>query len=260
MTINHKVIVAFIITLFLTMSSYSQEAEKLYHEEYSKFGFVLQPSKITGYNYDSSYPNVSINDTYSWQFGVYFNFAQSGNFNFKTGIIAKEFRPLFDLNISDEDLGAKDLHLTGFDFVSGFSITLPIKTEYFLKVNDKFNIVANVGLSLNILLLGDAKTTGVSYTNEQGFENNFFSATLEQKQIGVSRELSIGANYKTNFALLQLEVFYSGNMLEHSITGAYKIDNLVNTPDKTGFFDVKGDFYGLSLSVFPKKGWLKKKI
>jgi len=250
------------ISIFFAVSSYSQEAEKLYHEQYSKFGFVLQPSKITGYGYgyDNSYPNVSINDTYSWQFGVCFNFAQSGSFNFKTGIIAKEFAPLFDLNISDEDIGIVGVKPTGFDFVSGFSIAVPIKTEYLLKINDKLNIVAGAGLNFNVYLLGDReKNIGVTFVNEQGISKNVYSSVIKQEQIGISTDVSIGANYKTNFALFQLEAFYNKNMTNSPIAGHYKIQNLVNTPDKEGSFTVKGDFYGLSLSVLPKKGWLKKK-
>jgi len=244
------------------MGTYSQEAEKLYHKEYSKLGFVLQPSKITGYDYGygNSYPSVSINDTYSWQFGVYFNFAQSGSFNFKTGIITKEFRPLFDLNISDEDLGTNNVNLTDFDFVNGFSIVVPIKTEYIFRVNDRLNIVVGAGFNFNVLLLGDReKNIGASFINEQGLDKNVLNGTLEQEQIGVSSEISLGINYKTNFALVQLEAFYSRNMTNSPVEGRYKIQNLVNTPDKEGSFTVKGDFYGLSLSVFPKKGWLKKK-
>jgi len=221
---------------------YIQEAEKLYHEQYSKLGFVPQPSKITGYNYDTSYPNVSINDSYSWQqLRVYFSFVQSGRFNFKTGVIAKEFRPSFDLNISVEDLDFQDTDFfKNFDFINGVSVALPLITECFLPLNDKLNIVSGIAFSLNLLFLGDREVEipGISYPTERGQWNNVFVAKLEQERIGVSGEASVGVNYKTNFALFQLDAFYNKNMLTHNVSASYRIQNLVNTPDKTGFFDV----------------------
>lgn len=45
----------------------------------------------------STCPSMEFTNDFLYQFGVYYNFAQAGNFNFKTGIIAKEFNPKFDL-------------------------------------------------------------------------------------------------------------------------------------------------------------------
>ena len=89
------------IIIFISLISYangfSQEAENIFHKEYSKLSFVFQPSilkKSDAWNRDgSTYPNMKFTNDFSYQFGVYYNFAQSGNFNFKTGIIAKEFIP-----------------------------------------------------------------------------------------------------------------------------------------------------------------------
>jgi hypothetical protein len=111
MTINNNLrhVASILLATFLFVNSYSQEAEKLYHDDYSKLSFVFQPSilkKSDAWNRDgSTYPSMDFTNDFSYQFGVYYNFAQSGNFNFKTGIIAKEFIPKFDLNISDNDIG-----------------------------------------------------------------------------------------------------------------------------------------------------------
>ena len=97
------------ISLISFANGFSQEAENIFHKEYSKLSFVFQPSilkKSDAWNRDgSTYPKMKFTNDFSYQFGVYYNFAQSGNFNFKTGIIAKEFIPKFDLNISDDDIG-----------------------------------------------------------------------------------------------------------------------------------------------------------
>lgn len=239
-------------------------AEKLYHEKYSKLSFVIQPSKITSFsayntNGATDYPSIKFNDSRSIQFGVYYNFAQSGNFNFKTGLIAKEFNPLFDLNVSDEDIGyGTGYDLTGFDFLNSFIFSIPVKAEYFLKVNENFNIVAGAGLSLDIFTGGGETVTGVSVHSETEGKD-IFRAETHQEQRTVSAEISLGANYQTKFALFQLEVLYNKNILDVAATGSYHIYNLEVSDDRQGVFVIDGNFYGLSLSISPKKGWLKKK-
>ncbi|MBP6757441.1 MAG: hypothetical protein KA210_14965, partial [Bacteroidia bacterium] len=93
--INLNIVASLWLATIFSIYSYAQEAENIYHKQYSKLSFVLQPSILKpseAHNYDgSAYPSVEFTKDFSYQFGVYYNFAQSGNFNFKTGIIAKEF-------------------------------------------------------------------------------------------------------------------------------------------------------------------------
>ena len=97
---NTKTITSTLIFLLFFLNSYSQEAEKIFHDDYSKLSFVFQPSilkKSDSFNRDGSiYPSMNFTNDFSYQFGIYYNFAQYGNFNFKTGIIAKEFIPKFE--------------------------------------------------------------------------------------------------------------------------------------------------------------------
>ena len=65
--------------------------------------------------------------------------------------------------------------------------------------------------------------------------------------------------YKTKFALFQLEAFYNRNLIQYPATGRYFIYDLENSSDVEGDFTIDGNFYGLSLNISPKKGWLKKK-
>ena len=74
------------ISLISFANGFSQEAENIFHKEYSKLSFVFQPSilkKSDAWNRDgSTYPKMKFTNDFSYQFGVYYNFAQSGNFNF----------------------------------------------------------------------------------------------------------------------------------------------------------------------------------
>ena len=252
-----------LLATFLFVNSYSQEAEKIYQDDYSKLSFVFQPSRITGFysaNMDgSSYPSIQFNDSGSLQFGIYYNFAQKGNFNFKTGIIAKEFNPLFTLNVDDEDIGyGSSYSLTGINPAKAFIFSIPIKSEYFYKLDNKINIVLGAGLNLNLFTGGGE--TGSYVAVENDYEGRkIFNATTNQEQITFSGELSLGFNYKAKFALIQLEAFYSRNLLQHTATGRYYIYDLEKSADVEGDFIIDGNFYGLSLNVSPKKGWLKRK-
>lgn len=264
--INSKRIAIVLTAILLHTFCYSQEAENIYKKQYSKLSFVFQPSilkKSEASNNDGSYyPSMEFENDFSFQFGVYYNFAQSGNFNFKTGIIAKEFIPKFELNISDEDLGnGFSNHLSGFDPYSQFVLSIPMKVDYFLRINPKTNIVFSTGLNFNYITgLNEETITGVSIGYADGGSKDIFSAySAGSNNLNLSYELSLGLNYKTNFALFDLSFYVNNTITTDYVYGSYDIYNLTMSPDKSGTFVLKSNFYGLSLSVTPKKGWLKKK-
>ena len=256
---------AFILGLMICpILANAQEAENLFHKEYSKLSFVLQPSilvKSNAHNYDgSTYPSVKFTNDFSYQFGVYYNFAQSGSFNFKTGVIAKEFIPKFDLNISDDDIGiGEESILTQFDPYNQFIISVPLKTECFLKVSKKLNVSLGAGLNFNFITGTNTPTvTTVSVSNSRGFSKEIFYSTSDsQNNFNVSYDLSIGANYKAGFALLDLSFFVNNSLGTNYLEGKYEIYNLTQSSDKSGSYVIKSNFYGISLTISPKKGWLK---
>jgi hypothetical protein len=258
--INSQKVASMLLATFISFFGFSQEAEKLYHKEYSKLSFVFQPSvlkKSDAWNSDgNNNPSMVFTNDFSYQFGVYYNFAQSGSFNFKTGIIAKEFIPKFDLNINNSELGNGDYLLTQFDPYNQFIISIPIKTEYYFKLTKKLNLSVGTGLNLNLI-------TG---TNEElitkiavGQKDIFIAKSDSQNSINFSSEISMGLNYKTKFTLFDLSFFINNSLGPDYVTGQYKIYNLNQSADKIGDFIIRNNFYGLSLAVSPKKGWLKKK-
>lgn len=192
---NTKIVTPTLFFLLFFLNSYSQEAEKIFHDDYSKLSFVFQPSilkKSDSFNRDgSTYPSMKFVNDFSYQFGVYYNFAQYGNFNFKTGIIAKEFIPKFDLNISDSDIGNSEENLlTQFDPYNQFIISIPIKTDYFLKLTNNFNVTLGFGLNLNLITgTNEELITRVSIGDSSGnFKDVFFSKSDGQNSINFSSE------------------------------------------------------------------------
>ena len=251
--------------VFLANLGYAQEAENLFHKQYSKLSFVFQPSilkKSDAWNRDgSTYPSMQFTNDFSYQFGFYYNFAQSGNFNFKTGVIAKEFIPKFDLNIDNAELGNVDYLLTQFDPYNQFIISIPIKTDYYLKLNQKFNLTFGAGLNLNLITgTNEEVITLINIDNQQGQEVLIYDAYSNGHQaINFSYELAMGIQYKSKWALIDLSFFINNSLFPDYVEGEYHINNLQNSPSKTGDFIIRNNFYGLSLNVSPKKGWLRKK-
>lgn len=262
---NLKKVASLLLATFVSFLSFSQEAENIFHKEYSKLSFVFQPSilkKSDAWNRDgSTYPSMKFTNDFSYQFGVYYNFAQSGNFNFKTGVIAKEFIPKFDLNISDTDIGnGQENLLTQYDPYNQFIISIPLKTEYYFRINKKVNLTLGAGLCLNLITgMNETLVTSVSVGDTDGnFTDVFFAKSDGQNSINFSSEFSIGTQYKTKFALFDLSLFINNSIAPDYVSGQYQISNLENSSDKIGDYIIRNNFYGLSLNIAPKKGWLKK--
>lgn len=252
---------------FLSSFIFAQEAEKLYREQYSKLAIVLQPSWLTpdnlyGNDNRKSYPSVDFKNAFSYQFGVSWNFAQSGNFNFKTGVIAKEFSPVFDLNVNNSDVGTglKNYGLTEFNPYNQFAISLPFRTEYFLKLNDKINIVGGLGISYNAITGADTNIgVTISVTEGNNVVDIFRAQTNDYGKNIISTEAAIGVTFKSKYALFQLDYLVSNALIGDQLRGKYVFSNLNNTPTTQGEFSASLNYQSFSLTISPKKGWLKKK-
>jgi hypothetical protein len=256
----------FILSVFFQNVIYSQEAEKLYHDEFSKLTLVLQPSILNKFivSDESSTPSLGFDDTFSKQFGFYYNFAQSKNVNFKTGVIAKEFSPRFHLNVSNEDLASaypkSNEGLSDFSLSEQFVLSIPFKTEYFYKINDKLNLVAGLGINLDLRTGSHSENQlSISVLDKNGANSTrILRIQNTEPKITGSSDVSVGLNYKTKFALFQLEGFYNTQILSYAASGVYYFSNLDVSANKTGVYTVTGNYYGLSLQISPKKGWLKR--
>jgi len=250
------------IGIFSSQNLQAQEAEELFHEKYSKLSLILQPSILKGYNYTRTDPGITFNNTNSFQFGFAYNFAQSKNFNFRAGVVAKVFRPTFDINMTDEQIGAgpgNASYLTDFEMSNQFVISETFKTEYFYPITKKINLVAGIGVSLDLRTGGDDEILSVDVTNTAtGESNTVFASTATEEQITASVDFSIGANYKTNFGLFQLEIFSNNQLLSSPKEGNFKL-HPANGESVQGSYTIHGNYTGLSLTFSPKKSWLKKK-
>ena len=107
--------------------------------------------------------------------------------------------------------------------------------------------------------MNETLVTSVSVGDTDGnFTDVFFAKSDGQNSINFSSEFSIGTQYKTKFALFDLSLFINNSIAPDYVSGQYQISNLENSSDKIGDYIIRNNFYGLSLNIAPKKGWLKK--
>lgn len=260
----------FLLFIFcFTAKSHGQTAEKLFGEESTKFSFVLQPSLLRGYELGigpervtDKTPGISFNNSFSPQFGFFYNFYQKNNFNFKAGIIAKSFIPTFNLHIPNDILNAGYDYSSGldhFEMANQFVISETFKTEYFYNITDKLNLVMGLGISLDIRTSGgnDRLTVAVYDYNQETYQT-IFSVESDEQQVTGSIDFSLGLNYKTNLGLFQLEFFSNSQLLSYPKQGIYQF-HLNQKEPQTGVYTIKGDYIGLAVIFTPAHGWLKKK-
>ncbi|MDO4728658.1 MAG: hypothetical protein Q4B43_06600 [Bacteroidota bacterium] len=255
-------VILFLSSLFVV----GQEAEVLYKEKYSKLDFVYQRAEIgkmhlVSGNYDgSTYPSMSFNNDRYGQFGVQYNFAQVGKFNFKTGIIFKKYAPTFNLHVNSEDVGVEHWESPSkYPIVEEFIIDIPLKAEFYLPIFDKLNVMLGLGANLGVFT-GDykenARLLSVSVNDGAGNSKEIFELyPYHVPTFNVAIEASIGVQYKANFGLITLSMFRNNSLMDY-MQGHYVFKNLNNVTDKEGTFYVTSNHYGLSLSVSPKKGWV----
>ena len=261
---NFKV-ASIVLATFFTSISWSQEAEKLFKEQYSKLTFVLQPSYLVAgdaRNLDGSvYPSMKMTKDFSHQFGFYYNAFQFKNFNIKTGLIAKEYIPKYDLNVTDQDinLGIEGL-LTDIETFNQFILSVPVNFDFFIPITTKWNAVVGGGCSFNFFTgYFDEELYKVIISNETESKDIYSAKINVNQKLTFSTQISAGFNYKAKFALIQLEAVWNKNSFSIPQDGKYTIYNLAFSPDKKGTIALRDNFYGLSLQVTPKKGWLKRK-
>lgn len=259
---KHLVVLAFFVVSFFIQTVHAQEAEKLYRQKYSRLSFVFQPSMLhpsKAVNTDgSSYPSMDFKRDFSYQFGVNYHVFQYMNWDFNTGLLLKEFTPKFDLNIKDADIGSGMTQhwLTDFDSYRTVILSVPLHANYIEALNPEFNLVFGAGFDVNYIF-GDNSDLRTSVTVDN--IPVFFGQTTKQHAINLSYDLSVGAQYKTTFALYELSLFLNNSFFRPYVSGIYSFENLNSTPYKSGEYTIKNNFYGISLVMTPKKGWLEKR-
>jgi hypothetical protein len=242
-----------VLLYLMTGLCFGQEAENIYRS-YSKFGFFIQPAFVSGFNLRDSGPTLKFNDTFSYQGGVVYNFAQSGNFNFKAGLTVKTFKTNFDVLYTSPTTNynyGKDW--SGVDLANDIVVSEVVKAEYFVNVSPAVNLVFGFGAGLD-LRSGSAeeKVTLTEYDPVSGAGDTFLIIDSGSYQITASADVSVGANYKTGFGLFQLDFFVNTQLLNYPRYGDYMFydnDNLVTQ----GTYIVKGNYCGFTLTFSPKK-------
>jgi len=271
-TLNNPLflVLSLLTSLFFFNNSAAQEAEKLYHEKFAKMSFTFQRASLTGFDVytqtPDATPTMAFSNSRSLQIGFWYNFAQYRNFNFKAGIIAKQFTPLFDLQINETQLnsgGDNSEDLSAFPLSEQFVLSQSFRTEYFVSIIPELNLVLGAGLNLDLRTGRNYQINRVRVDiYDSNLEQDRTIFVLEQltQQITGSLDLSIGVNFESKYGLFQVEMFRNSQLLAYPTTGDFAYNNLNVNDNTRGGFQVRGNYTGFSFTYAPRKGWANKKV
>lgn len=250
--------VASIVCIFCIYNIFSQEAEQQF-TEYSKWSFIVQPSIIYGSEVNkSASPTLKFNSNFSYQAGVGYNFYQTKNFNFRTGLMIKSFYQTFDIvNITNEQLNAGfnyENELTDFEIANQIIVSQNIRVEYIKRIAKKINFVAGVGLNVDLRTspsVNDGLTISVfDFTTET--YKDILRINSNETQLSASVDLSIGFNFKTKIGLFQIAYSNNSQLLNYPKSGVYEFKNLALNSNRMGTYTIFGHYHSLSISYSPK--------
>lgn len=201
----------FVLAVFSCSVVFGQEnsktnvAESIF-DEYLKFGVTSGMSVM----YVTNEPNP-LNYRYlnfrTWNIGAFYNFYQSGNFNFKVGAIYRQYK------IVSEDYMTEEV--TGYFDVGGISKfgphsqwRFPIIMEYFVPINE--NLSYSLGLGPEFLLYRRDISSGSSlyYGGEVDAVGLTSWAWNQGGFLQVGINASVGLNIETGPLLLQPAVTF----------------------------------------------------
>src|SRR5436190_23971767 len=118
---------------FFSILGYSQNAEILFKEKYSKIGLELSLNKM----YTKNTPNSASFEwtpSTSFSFGLTYNFYQKKNYNFKVSALYSMFDKNSQFIVTDNN-GNKMIY-TGSDGPYNLFM-FPLEAEYYFKIADK---------------------------------------------------------------------------------------------------------------------------
>jgi hypothetical protein len=241
-----------LLALLATSTFYSQNAEVLFKEKYSKVGLELGINKM----YTSNTPNPALFEwlpSKTFTLGVSYNFYQKENFNFKLSFLYSSFSQNTQF-VTSTTAGYQLINSSSTGPYSLFM--LPFETEYIFKISDKYyySLISGVELTYN----PNGSDGGFS---EEGSGSGGNFTSIETVEYARNFPLYIGFNLGASFTiatkpmLLKLNVKYHYQFEEYIYEGISTITvNGVSTQAKQS---ITGNYFGFGVSILPNKNWFK---
>jgi hypothetical protein len=226
-------------------------AKELFQKNH-KFGIDIGYNKLyTSNEYNSldfNYPNQN-----AFQLGIEYNFYQYKNFNFKVGLIWRNYALVETklLKAVDFDPFLKDTKIN-ISVSPNHMYKLPLSAEYYLPITN--NTSFSISLGPEIIIYPEDPTLGSGlYTNENNIEIGYKEEGFSNKSpfyFGLNTGVSF--NIQTKYFLFKPYVNYHYQPKD-LYTNVVTTQNLLQSPNTVSKHIIKGDYLGFGLVITPSK-------
>ncbi len=250
-----KTAMSILLIVVCMNDGFGQDNELDFFDNYIRTGAFVQYTH--NFNYDLYLEDPSVNIELlpykTATYGFLINIYQTHHFNFKTGLI---FKPLMVRNkilftSSQTGLEFDLLLLYGAD--AGKKLFgVPVLAEYLTPLSNK--IIWSISSGVTVNWLGNYKMGVTNIRNDAkiDLEINY------KNKITLDGQLATGFYFLFKPFMFHLEFRYSKSFTP-IVKGKIFIENFQTIPHNSlGRFNQSGDYYGVSLSIFLKKGKKKK--
>lgn len=192
----------------------------------------------------------------SAQLGIKYNFFNNKSFSVNTGLkftLQPQMNSNFEL--SQEDVYAS---FGGFkEYIKEYSsvyISVPLNIEYRKSITNKLIFNSSLGLEISYITNSRDDISIQLSSSELDETREVFAAYYETQDKQLQGALSISGGFYIQFSGLmsQLNLIYSKsftNLLE----GEYQFGNLLVSDPTRGDYNLSGDYFGLSTTIYLKK-------
>ncbi len=249
-----KLIILFIfLQSFVSLAQFSTDDATRLFENQSELGIGFG---ILGHNWSETAVRTAtaLADDYSTSmFALDFNFAQTGKFNFRTGLqFDRQNVATYLYVLRSEFDGERDLRFR--EKSANTRLSIPLNVEFVNQVSNKLYYAVNAGISVSYLDIGQNKDVAINLPNG-GFVDVQRSEDLLVNlgyQFGASIYLRTNNGGLFRFSI-QILSYAESDRTRYNFTGTNNLDFIQLTTNYSG----RSTLFSLHWS--PPKSWFKKK-
>lgn len=241
-----KIILLF--TFLVTITFYSQNAEVLFKENYSKMGLELGNNQL----FTKNTPNPALYEwlpSNSFTFGLTYNFYQKENFNFKASLLYASFNQNTQFVVAGNE-GTQSVNNSSTGPYS--LLMLPLDMEYYFKISDKSYFSLNTGVELTFNPYGSDE----GFSGEGSGSNGNYTS-IETYEYSKAFPLFFGFNLGASYNLATKSMLLKFNAKYHNQFQGYIYEGIstitVNGVSSQAKQNLTGDYFGFGVTIIPHK-------
>ena len=243
---------------FLTNAQNEELRDFDYFAQYSNWGFsAAKVSYLKPVISRNNVADISVVNSKGAQISVKYLYHKESEWSFNTGMIFTLLQPSkVSFSLKNQDVFQEEQRFFESKLKGQFYVQIPISAEIKKRLWENVYFNFNAGATLFFI---DVPTKSVSYTT--------FDASLNENKEVFSLDYNNGntahltALFSTGVYIMFRDFMIQTNIIfdktfEDFWGGDYQFKNLLQSEPSSGTYNLKGDYFGVSLTVYLKrKGW-----